>query len=118
MNISTQLLHQATIQLEGVTPKKSTEEHGYYIAVTSLNKIGEDSCVKNNIFLKSESFESIFLSTTRRQHELVINIPVRSSSVSLDATERQKIDALYKILKHGIFLKSEPCKSRLFLEKT
>src|SRR5881628_1337560 len=90
MNISHQLLHQAVIQLEDVALKKSTKEYGYYIAVTSLNKIGEDSCVKHSIFLKSESFESIFLSTTRRQHELINNISVRSSSVSPDMTDQQK----------------------------
>src|SRR3954465_12784429 len=90
MNIRCQPLHQAIIQLEDVAPKKSTKEHGYYIAVTSLNKIGEDSCVKHSIFLKSESFESIFLSTTRRQHELINNIPVRSPSVSPDTTDQQR----------------------------
>src|SRR3954467_15908398 len=74
MNIRCQLPHQAIIQLEDVALKKSTKEHGYYIVVTSLNKIGEDSCAKYSIFLKYESFESIFLSTTRRQHELISNI--------------------------------------------
>ena len=74
MNINNQFLHQAIIQLEDVAPKKSTKEHGYYIVVTSLNKIGEDSCVKHNIFLKSELFESILLSTTGRQHKLIYNI--------------------------------------------
>src|SRR5436189_5011524 len=88
MNIKGQLLHQATIQLDDVTPRKSTKEHGYYIAVTSLNKIGEDSCVKRGIFLKSESHGSIFLS--RRQHELIINTSVRSSSVNPDAFDRRK----------------------------
>src|SRR5438270_13185475 len=68
MNISQQFLHQVIIHFEDIAPKKSTKEHGYYIAVTSLNKIGEDSCVKHSIFLKSESFESIFFSTTRAQH--------------------------------------------------
>ena len=62
MNITCQLLPQAIIQLENVVPKKSTTEHGYYIAVTFLNKIGKDGCVKHSIFLKSESFESILLS--------------------------------------------------------
>src|SRR3954468_4003746 len=90
MNIRCQLLHQAIIRLEDVTPQKSTKEHGYYIAVTSLNKIGEDSCVKHSIFLKSESFESVFLSTTRRKYELISNIPVRSSSVSPDTIDRRK----------------------------
>src|SRR5436189_3956346 len=88
MNVSHQLLHQAIIQLDDVAPKKSTKEHGYYIAVTSLNKTSEDSCVKHNIFLKSESFESILLS--RRQHELIINTSVRSSSVNPDAIYRRK----------------------------
>src|SRR3954469_14327493 len=88
MNIKCQLLSQASIQLEDVAPKKSTKEHGYYIAVTSLNKIGEDSCIKHGIFLKSESFESIFLS--RRQHELISNTSIRSSSVSPDAIDRRK----------------------------
>src|SRR4051812_14876698 len=74
MNIRCQLSHQAIIQLDNVALKKSTKEHGYCIAVTSLNKIGEDSCAKYSIFLKSESFESIFLSTTRRQHEPISNI--------------------------------------------
>src|SRR3954463_1376524 len=90
MNISNQFLHQATIQLAGVTPKKSTKEHGCYIVVTSLNKIGKDSCVKHIIFLKSESFESIFFSTARRQRELISNISVRSSSVPPDTIDRQK----------------------------
>src|SRR3954468_22696197 len=90
MNISHQLLHQAIMRLEDVAPKKSTKEHGYYIAVTSLNKIGEDSCVKHIIFLKSESFKSIFFSRTRRQHELINNIPFRSPSVSPDTTDRQR----------------------------
>src|SRR5436190_13919998 len=88
MSIKDQLLHQAVIQLDDVTPKKSTKEHGYYIAVTSLNEIGEDSCVKHGIFLKSESHESTFLS--RRQHELIINTSVRSSSVNPDAIDRRK----------------------------
>src|SRR5436189_2224584 len=57
-------------------------------AVASLNKIGEDSCVKRGIFLKSESPESIFLS--RRHHELIINTSVRSSSVNPDAIDRRK----------------------------
>src|SRR4051812_34920057 len=91
MNIRNHHLHQAIIQLEDVALKKSTKEHGYYIVVTSLNKIGEDSCVKHSIFLKSESFESIFLSTTRRQHELIDNIPISSSSVSPDTIDRQKL---------------------------
>src|SRR3954468_3385543 len=90
MNIRCQLLHQAIIQLEDIALKKSTKEHGYYIAVTSLNKIGKDSCVKHSIFLKSESFESIFLSTARRQCELISNISVRSSSVSPDTIDRRK----------------------------
>src|SRR3954471_19226498 len=88
MNNKGQLLHQPIIQLEDVSPKKSTKEHGYYIAVTSLNKIGKDSCVKHIIFLKSESFESIFLS--RRQHELISNTSVRSASVNPDAIDRRK----------------------------
>ena len=88
MNIKGQLLHQATIQLDDVTLRKSTKEHGYYIAVTSLNKIGEDSCIKHDIFLKSESFKSIFLS--RRQRELISNTPIRSSSVNPDAIDRRK----------------------------
>src|SRR3954467_4856156 len=115
MNIKCHLLRQAIIQLDDVTPRKSTKEHGYYIAVTSLNKIGEDSCVKRGIFLKSESHESIFLS--RRQHELIINTSVRSSSVNPDAIDRRKQMSVQD-LKHGIFLKSEPCKSRLNPEKT
>src|SRR3954463_7772776 len=106
MNIRCQILHQAIIQLEDVAPKKSTKEHGYYIAATFLNKIGEDSCVKHSIFLKSESFESIFFSTTRRQREFISNISVRSSSVSPNTINRRKTDALYMILKHGIFHKS------------
>ena len=73
------------VKLEDVAPRKSKKEHGYYIAITSLNKIGEDSCMKHNIFLKSESFEGVFLS--RRQHELISNISVRSSSVSLDTID-------------------------------
>src|SRR4051812_18326269 len=83
-----QLLHQATIQLDDVALKKSTKEHGYYIAVTSLNKIDKDSCMKRGIFLKSESFESIFLS--RRQHELISNTLIRSSSVNPDSIDRRK----------------------------
>jgi len=90
MNISTQLVHQAIIPLEDVASKKSTKEHGYYIAVTSLNKIGEDSCMKHSIFLKSESFESIFLSTSRRQRELISNTSIQSSSVSQDMIDRRK----------------------------
>src|SRR3954464_6049635 len=90
MNIRCQLLHKAIIQLEDVAPEKSTKEHGYYIAVTSLNKIGEDSCMKHSIFLKSESFESIFLSTTRRQHELINNILAQASSVSPCTADRRK----------------------------
>src|SRR3954467_14487158 len=90
MNIRCQLLHQAIIQLENVDPKKSMKKHRYYIAITSLNKIGEDSCLKHNIFLKSELFESIFLSITRRQHELINNIPFRSSSVSSDTTDENR----------------------------
>src|SRR3954466_13325482 len=90
MNNRCQLLHQAIIQLKDVALKKSTKEHGYYIVVTSLNKIGEDSCVKHNIFLKSESFESTSLSTIRRQHELIDNIPFRSLSVSSDTTDRRR----------------------------
>ena len=86
MNIKDQLLHQASIQLDDVTPRKSTKEHEYYIVVTSLNKIGEDNCVKRDIFLKSESLESIFLS--RRQHELIINTSIRSSSVNPDVIDR------------------------------
>src|SRR5436189_4101321 len=88
MNIRCHLLHQAIIQLEDVAPKKSMKEHGYYIAVTSLNKIGKDSCMKHNIFLKSESFESIFLS--KRQHELTSNTSIQSSSVCPDTIDRQK----------------------------
>src|SRR3954462_10440608 len=96
MSIRCQLPHQSIIQLGDVAPKKSTKEHGYYIAVTSLNKTGEDSCVKHSICLKSESFESIFLSTTRRQHELVSNIsyPIvlsqsrRDRSAKIDACTR------------------------------
>src|SRR3954462_176302 len=88
MNVRSQLLHQAIIQLNDVAPKKSTKEHGYYIAVTSLNKTGEDSCVKRGIFFKSELIENIFLS--RRQHELIINTSVRSSSVNPDAIDRRK----------------------------
>src|SRR5436190_1638897 len=88
MNIRCQLLHQAIIQLEDVAPKKSTKEHGYYIAVTSLDKIGEDSCIKHGIFLKSKSFESILLS--RRHHELISNTSIRSSSVNSDAIDRRK----------------------------
>src|SRR5204862_8216921 len=88
MNIRRQPLHQAIIRLDDVALKKSTKEHGYYIAVTSLNKIGEDSCVKRGIFLKSESHESILLS--RRQYELIINTSVRSSSVNPDAIDRRK----------------------------
>src|SRR3954469_17650470 len=88
MNIGCQLLRQASIQLDDVAPKKSTKEHGYYIAVTSLNKIGEDSCAKHGIFLKSESFENIFLS--RRQRELINNTLIRSSSVNPDAIDRRK----------------------------
>src|SRR5204863_2642031 len=88
MNISYQLLHQAIIQLEDVAPKKSMKEHGYYIAVTSLNKIGEDSCTKRRIFFKSESLESMFL--YERQHELISNTSVRSSSVNPDAIDRRK----------------------------
>src|SRR3954465_4905820 len=83
-----QLLHRATIQLDDVALRKSTKEHGYYIAVTSLNQIGEDSCVKRGIFLKYESPETIFLS--RKQHELIINTSVRSSSVNPDAIDRRK----------------------------
>src|SRR3954470_3271627 len=90
MNINYHLLHQVISQLEDVSPKKSTKEHGYYIVFTSLNKIGEDNFLKHNIFLKSESFESIFLSTTRRQHELIDNISFWSSSVSLDTVDRRK----------------------------
>src|SRR3954465_12400636 len=88
MNIKDQLLHQAIIQLDDVTPRKSTKEHGYYIAVTSLNKIAEGSCMKRGIFLKSESHESIFL--LRRQHELIINTSVRSSSVNPNTIDRRK----------------------------
>src|SRR3954463_8734385 len=88
MNIKDQLLHRAIIQLDDVTPRRSTKEHGYYIAVTSLNKIDKDSCVKRGIFLKSESHESIFLS--RRQHELIINTSIRSSSVNSGAIDRRK----------------------------
>src|SRR5438045_9237572 len=90
MNIRCQLLHQAIIRLEDVAPKKSTKKHGYYIAVTSLNKIGEDNCMKHSIFLKSESFESIFLSTSKRQHELISNTLIWSSSVNPDAIDRRK----------------------------
>src|SRR4051812_37392357 len=89
MNIQCQLLRQASIRLEDVAPKKSTKEHGYYITVTSLYKIDEDSCVNHGIF-KSESFESIFLSISRRQHELINNTSVRSSSVNPDAIDRRK----------------------------
>src|SRR4051812_21329122 len=53
-------------QLEDVVIRKSRKEHGYYITVTSLDKIGEDRCLKHGIFLKYESFERIFLSTRRR----------------------------------------------------
>src|SRR3954471_7701521 len=88
MNIKGQLLHQATIQLDDVALRKSTKEHGYYIAVTSLNQIGEDSCVKRGILLKSESPESIFLS--RRQHKLIVNTSVRSSLVNPDEIDRRK----------------------------
>src|SRR4051812_18378734 len=88
MNNKCLLLCQAIIQLDDVAPKKSTKEHGYYIAVTPLNKTGEDSCVRHDIFLKSESLESIFLS--RRQHELIINTSVRSSSVNPDTIDRRK----------------------------
>src|SRR2546430_7019913 len=88
MNIKCQLLCQVNIQLEDITLKKSTKEHGYYIAVTSLNKIGEGGAIKHDIFLKSESLESIFLS--RRQHELIINTSVWSSSVNPDAIDRRK----------------------------
>src|SRR4051812_30601469 len=34
MNIKCRLLHQATIQLDDVALRKSTKEHGYYIAIT------------------------------------------------------------------------------------
>src|SRR4051812_23047782 len=88
MNIKCQLLRQATIQLDDVTPRKSTKEHGYYIVVTSLNKIDKDSCVKRGIFLKSESHKNIVLS--RRQHELIIDTSVRSSSVNPNAIDRRK----------------------------
>src|SRR3954467_7532512 len=88
MNIKCHLLRQAIIQLDDIAPKKSTKEHGYNIAVTSLNKIGEDNCVKRIIFLKSESFESIFLS--RRKHKLISNTSVRSASVNPDAIDRRK----------------------------
>src|SRR5436189_6038919 len=56
--------------------------------LTSLNKIGEDSCIKHGIFLKSESFKSIFLS--RRQHELISNTSIRSPLVNSDAIDRRK----------------------------
>src|SRR4051812_29563600 len=88
MNVRRQLLHQAIIRLDDVAPRKSTKEHGYYIAVASLNKISEDSCVKHSVFLKFESFKSIFLS--RRQHELISNTSVWSSLVNPDAIDRQK----------------------------
>src|SRR3954466_10290894 len=118
MNTRCQLLHQAIIRLDDVTPKKSTKEHGYYIAVTSLNKIGEDSCVKHSIFLKSESFESIFFS--RQQEDSVSSsatfLSGHPQSVQTRSTDENR--CMYKILKHGIFLKSEPCESKLFSEKT
>lgn len=91
------LLHKAIILrlLEDVAARKSSKEHGCYIAVTSLNRIGEgkvrqltgdvlfpvtfkclvqkpckgevlvgtiDKILKHGIFLKSGSFDSIFLS--------------------------------------------------------
>src|SRR5436190_15303850 len=115
MNIKDQLLHQAIIQLDDVTPRKSTKEHGYHVAVTSLNKIGEDSCVKRGIFLKSESHKSIFLSKNSMSSSstLLFGHP---QSIQTRSTDENR--CLHKILKHDIFLKSEPCKSRLNSEKT
>src|SRR3954470_20758678 len=101
MNISTQQIHQAIIPLDDVTPKKSTKEHGYYIAVTSLNKIGEDSCMKHSIFLKSESFDSMGSSA--------ISLSGHPQSIQTRSTDENR--CLYTILKYGIFLKSAPCKS-------
>src|SRR4051812_2345301 len=101
MNIRCQLLYQVIIQFGDVAPKKSTKEHGYYIDVTSLNKIGEDTCMKHSIFLKSESFDSMGSSA--------ISLSGHPQSIQTRSTDENR--CLYTILKHGIFLKSEPCKS-------
>src|SRR5438270_373946 len=100
--------------LEDVVPRKSTNEHGYYIAITSLDKIGKGSCPKHNIFFKSKSIESVFISATSSISSSAIFFFGHPQSIQ---TRPTKTDALDKILKHDIFLKSEPCKSRLLLEK-
>ena len=69
--------------------KESTKEHGDYIAVTFLNKISEEKCLKHNIFFKSVSFESIFLST-RRKNVSSSDVLFRSPSIASDKTDEDR----------------------------
>ncbi|KAJ6816121.1 DNA-directed RNA polymerase V subunit 7 [Iris pallida] len=90
LNTQGLLLHKAIILrlLQDIASRKAAKEHGYYIAVTSLNKIGEG---KIRDLTGDVLFPVTFKCLTQKpcKGEILVG----------------KVD---KILMHGVFLKSGP----------
>ncbi|XP_020258113.1 DNA-directed RNA polymerase V subunit 7 [Asparagus officinalis] len=93
------LLHKAIILrlLQDIASKKSTKEHGCYVAVTSLNKIGEGK-------IRELTGDVLFPVAFK----CLVQKPCKGEIL---------VGTVDKILKHGIFLKSGPYDSIFLSEK-
>lgn len=93
------LLHKAIILrlLEDVAARKSSKEHGYYIAVSCLNKIGEGK-------IREMTGDVLFPVTFK----CLVQKPCKGEIL---------VGTVDKILKHGVFLKSGPYDSVFLSEK-
>ncbi|KAL0907407.1 hypothetical protein M5K25_021818 [Dendrobium thyrsiflorum] len=84
--------------LEKIVGRKASKEHGYYIAITTLNSIGEDQVDKL-------TGETIF--------------PVSFNCTTVKPCKGEiLIGTINKVVMHGIFLKSGPIERILITSKT
>ncbi|KAM0936641.1 putative DNA-directed RNA polymerase [Dioscorea sansibarensis] len=94
------LLRKAIIirLLEDIANRKASKEHGYYVAVTALKKIGEGK-------VRDMTGEVLF--------------PVTFTCITQKPSKGEVlVGTVDKILKQGIFLKSGPLESIFLSEKT
>ncbi|XP_074571585.1 DNA-directed RNA polymerase V subunit 7 [Curcuma longa] len=94
------LLHKAIILrlMDDIASRKASKEHGYYVAVTTLNSVGEGK-------VRELSGDVLF--------------PVTFTCITLKPIKGDiLVGTVDKILKHGIFLKAGPIGSIFLSEKT
>lgn len=99
LNTKGLLLHKAIILrlLEDIAVRKSSDEHGFYIAVTAITETGEG---KIRELTGDVLFPIVF--------KCLVQKPCKGEIL---------VGAVDKVLKHGIFLKSGPYDSIFLSEK-